>query len=75
MIVKNCRDSEIHVNATAASKMVLLAFLCMHQERIQRPLLELTSVDEDMLEDIERQKQLEDRYTTRESQVTHQVYP
>jgi len=63
MIVKNCRDSEIHVNATAASKMVLLAFLCMHQERIQRPLLELTSVDEDMLEDIERQKQLEDRYT------------
>jgi hypothetical protein len=63
MIVKNCRDSEIHVNATAANKMVLLAFLCMHQERIQRPLLELTSVDEDMLEDIERQKQLEDRYT------------
>ena len=62
MIVKNCRDSEIHVNATAASKMVLLAFLCMHQERIQRPLLELTSVDEDILEDIERQKQLEDRY-------------
>jgi hypothetical protein len=63
MIVKNCRDSEIHVNATAASKMVLLAFLCKHQERIQRPLLELTSVDEDMLEDIERQKQLEDLYT------------
>jgi hypothetical protein len=62
MIVKNCRDSEIHVNATAANKMVLLAFLCMHQERIQRPLLELTSVDEDILDDIERQKQLEDRY-------------
>ena len=62
MIVKNCRDSAVHVNATAANKMVLLAFLCMHQERIQRPLLELTSVDEDILEDIERQKQLEDRY-------------
>jgi acylphosphatase len=62
MIVKNCRDGEVHVNATAASKMVLLAFLCKHQERIQRPLFEMTNVDEDMLEDIERQMQLEEQY-------------
>ena len=62
MIVKNCRDSDVHVNATAASTMVMLAFLCMHRERIQRPLFELTNVDEDMLEDIERQMQLEDWY-------------
>jgi hypothetical protein len=62
MIVKGSREREIHVNATTANKMVLLAFLCKHQERIQRPLLELTSVNEDMLEDIERQKQLEDQY-------------
>jgi hypothetical protein len=47
MIVKGSREREIHVNATAANKMVLLAFLCMHQERIQRPLRELTSVDEE----------------------------
>ena len=56
--MKNSRDSEIHVNATTASKMVLLAFLCKHQERIQRPLFKLTNVDKDMLEDIEQQKQL-----------------
>jgi hypothetical protein len=64
MIVKGSREREIHVNATATNKMVLLAFLCKHQERFQWPLLELTSVDEDMLEDIERQKQLEDQYKT-----------
>jgi hypothetical protein len=62
MIVKNCRDGEVHVNATAASKMVLLAFLCKHQERIQRPLFEMSNVDKDMLEDIERQMQLEEQY-------------
>ena len=62
MIVKGCRDSSIHVSASAVNKMGLLAFLCMHHERIQRPLLDLTSIDEDMLEDIERQKKLEDHY-------------
>ena len=62
MIVKGCRDRSIHVSASAVNKMGLLAFLCMHHERIQRPLLDMTSIDEDMLEDIERQKKLEDHY-------------
>ena len=61
-IVKGCRDQRIHVSATATGKMGLLAFLCMHHERIQRPILDMTSIDEDMLEDIERQKKLEDHY-------------
>ena len=62
MIVKGCRDQSIHVSVSAVIKMGLLAFLCMHHERIQRPLLCLTSIDEDMLDDIERQKKLEYQY-------------
>jgi hypothetical protein len=62
MILKGCRDQNIHVSASAVNKMALLAFLCMHHERIQRPLLDMTSIDEDMLDDIERQKKLEDHY-------------
>ena len=42
MIVKGCRDQSIHVSVSAVNKMGLLAFLCMHHERIQRPLLCLT---------------------------------
>jgi hypothetical protein len=62
VIVKGCRDQGIHVSATAINKMMLLTFLCMHHERIQRPLLDLTCVDEDMLDNIERQKKHEDHY-------------
>ena len=62
MIVKGCRDANIHVSVSASNKMALLAFLCMHHDRIQRPLLDMTSIDEDMLDDIERQKKLEDQY-------------
>lgn len=62
VIVKGCRDQNIHVSATAIGKMALLAFLCMHHERIQQPLLDMTSINEDMLDDIERQKKLEDHY-------------
>jgi hypothetical protein len=62
VIVKGCRDKNIHISATAINKMMLLNFLCMHHERIQRPLLDLTCVDEDMLDDIERQKKHEDHY-------------
>ena len=62
MIVKGCRDASIHVSVSASNKMALLAFLCMHRHRIQRPLLDMTSIDEDMLDDIERQKKLEDQY-------------
>ena len=69
MIVKNCRDSDVHVNATATCKMVLLAFLCKHQERIQRPLFEMSTVDEDMLEDIERQMQLEEQYMNEKTEA------
>jgi len=62
MIVKGCRDQNIHVSVSAINKMVLLAFLCMHHERIQRPLLDMTSINEDMLDDIKQQKKLEDQY-------------
>ena len=34
----------------------------MSAERIQRPILDMTSIDEDMLDDIERQKKVEDHY-------------
>lgn len=47
--MKGCREYKI-------------AFLCMHYERIQQPILYMTSIDEDMLEDIEWQKKLEDQY-------------
>jgi len=52
MIVKGCRDQNIHVSVSvsATNKMALLAFLCMHHQRIQRPLLDMTSIDEDMLD-------------------------
>jgi hypothetical protein len=43
VIMKGCRDQSIHVSATAIGKMGLLAFLCMHHERIQRPILDMTS--------------------------------
>ena len=62
VVVKGCRDKGIHVSATAINKMALLAILCMHHERILRPLLDMTSINEDMMDDIERQKKLEDHY-------------
>ena len=32
VILKGCRDQNIHVSATAIGKMALLAFLCMHHD-------------------------------------------
>ena len=61
-IMKGCRDATIHVPVLSFKVMQLLVFLCKHHERIQRPLLDLCVINEDMLIDIERQKQLEEQY-------------